>query len=67
MAKVACDIEAQQLVVAPSVLYSREIQLKHIELAWEKVCPQGKSLEVRVISENTNYKEEINRKEHSCG
>lgn len=59
MAKVACDVGAQKLVLPPSVLYSREIQLRHIALAWKRACPQGKPLEVRIISEDSDEKIQI--------
>lgn len=60
MARVACDLEAEELVVGKSGKYSPEIQMENIALAWDAV--RGKSrrpLKIRIIWAGSEFKEDL--------
>lgn len=60
MARVAYDVNAQELVVGKSGKYPSEIQMERIAVAWGSVRPiAGRPLRIRIIWEGSEYKEEI--------
>jgi len=60
MARVAYDIQAQQLVVGKSEKYPPEIQMEQIAVAWGAVRPaDGQPLTIRIIWDGSEFREEI--------
>ncbi len=60
MARVAYDLEAQELVVGRSGKAHPDIQMEHIALAWGSVRPAGgHPLRIRIIWDNTEFKEDV--------
>ena len=60
MAKVACDLDAHELVVGKSEKDSLDVQMERIALAWGAVRPpSGRSLIIRILWDGSELKEEI--------
>ncbi|MBI3291390.1 MAG: APC family permease [Elusimicrobia bacterium] len=60
MARVAYDLNAQELVVGKSGKYPPDIQMEHIAVAWGAVRPpQGRPLRIRIIWDGSEYKEDL--------
>lgn len=60
MARVAYDLNAQELVVGKSGKYPPDIQMEHIAVAWGAVRPpQGRSLRIRILWDGSEYKEDL--------
>ena len=60
MARVAYDLQAQQLVVGKSAKYAPEIQMEQIAVAWGSVRPgAGHPLTIRIIWEGSEFREDI--------
>ncbi len=60
MARVAYDLEAEELVVGRSGKYDPEIQMEHIALAWGAVRPkEGRALRIRIIWDGSEFKEDV--------
>lgn len=60
MARVAYDVNAQELVVGKSEKYPPDIQMERIAVAWGAVRPpQGRPLRIRIIWDGSEYKEDI--------
>ena len=60
MARVAYDLGAQELVVGRSGKYTPEIQMEQMAIAWGTMRPAGgQSLQIRIIWDGSEYKEEI--------
>jgi len=60
MARVAFDLEAEELVVGRSGKFDPEIQMEQIALAWGAVRPMsGRPLRIRIIWEGAEFKEDV--------
>jgi hypothetical protein len=60
MARVAYDLEAEELVVGKSGKYEPDIQMEQIALAWGAVRPQsGRALRIRILWEGSEFKEDV--------
>ncbi len=60
MARVARDLQAEELVVGKSGKFTPELQMENLAMSWGSLSPmEGQSLRIRILWPGSEFKEEI--------